>query len=88
MAKKDIFQNLATIQKLEFKYNKEIIKMKNISEFAKYLPQYRYNPEKDVIIDIKEGVIYYIQEGFLYQKLVKDYYQDLGLILVGRTLKK
>ncbi|MFW6034741.1 MAG: maltose ABC transporter permease MalF [Halothermotrichaceae bacterium] len=60
---KNIFKHLSKLQQLEFDYNNKIIKMKNLSEFALYLQQYKYIADKDVIINLKTGYEYIPGEG-------------------------
>ncbi len=80
--RQEIFKNLAELQQLEYKYNNRILKMKNFSSFAEYIPQYQYDPTNDILYDIENNINYFPEDGyFVSQKgdrLLPGYRTTIG----------
>ncbi|MGQ9778585.1 MAG: maltose ABC transporter permease MalF [Bacillota bacterium] len=58
-----VFRYLGQLQKLAFKYQGVLLKMRTPQEFASYMPQYAYDQAKDAIIDLTTGTAYYAKDG-------------------------
>ncbi len=63
LSRPDLLKNLSTLQNLEIEFNDNILKMKSLNAFSLYRQQYKYVESEDKIIDIKNNVEYFPQEG-------------------------
>lgn len=82
LKKKDIFTNLTRLQKLEFHFKENILKMKNFSSFAEYKKQYRYDADKDVLLDLQKDILYYPRKGYFTsaegERLIPGFRTNVG----------
>ncbi len=63
LTRRELFQNIERLQTLRVPYGEGWLRMATLTEFRLYLPQYRYNPGKDILVDRKTGKIYRPVEG-------------------------
>ena len=59
-----LFQNLSTLQELEYKMGDELLKMKNARTFALYIPQFEYRSEDDKIVNLRNDKVYKPHKGY------------------------
>lgn len=49
----------ATVQKLRYPWQDGWLRLASLREFGYFMPQYRYDPERDAIVDQRTGKVYY-----------------------------
>jgi len=60
---KDIAAHYAQLQSLKVPWEKGWLCLATLREFGYFIPQYRYDPKKDVLINQQTGKVYYPKNG-------------------------
>lgn len=68
LTRKEIFKNLAELQKIKLHAQGKVIQLKNFASFTEYIPQYNYRPEDDLIVNLKNGEEYFVEEGYFVSR--------------------
>lgn len=67
-----VFKYLSDLQKLEFRIGDDdgdddgsdnVLKMRTPDSFATYSPEFRYNKDRDALVDVEHGTVYYARDG-------------------------
>lgn len=54
----DIFAHLGTLQNLSYDYRRNVLKMRNLEEFATYAPRFRADKARRALVDLEDGTVY------------------------------
>ena len=58
-----VFKYLSDLQKLEFHVGENVLKMRTPDRFATHSPEFRYDKDRDALVDVERETVYYARDG-------------------------